>query len=98
MSQFPQARMRRMRKDDFSRRLMAENTLTANDLIYPRFIRDGENRRESIASMPGVERVSIDLLLKEADELKQTFYNNRDVKQSGCCSNIIRCVVETDFE
>ncbi len=69
MSQFPQARMRRMRKDDFSRRLMAENTLTANDLIYPMFILDGENRREPIASMPGVERVSIDLLLKEADEL-----------------------------
>ncbi|MCJ8272614.1 MAG: porphobilinogen synthase [Psychrosphaera sp.] len=61
--------MRRMRKDDFSRRLMAENTLTANDLIYPMFILDGENRREAIASMPGVERVSIDLLLKEADEL-----------------------------
>lgn len=69
MSQFPKARMRRMRKDDFSRRLMAENTLTANDLIYPMFILDGENRREAIASMPGVERVSIDLLLKEADEL-----------------------------
>lgn len=69
MSQFPQARMRRMRKDDFSRRLMAENTLTANDLIYPMFILDGENRREPITSMPGVERVSIDLLLKEADEL-----------------------------
>jgi porphobilinogen synthase len=69
VSQFPHARMRRMRKDDFSRRLMAENTLTANDLIYPMFILDGENRREPITSMPGVERVSIDLLLKEADEL-----------------------------
>lgn len=69
MSQFPYARMRRMRKDDFSRRLMAENVLTANDLIYPMFILDGENRKESIESMPGIERVSIDLLLEEAKEL-----------------------------
>lgn len=58
-----------MRSQDFSRRLMQENTLTANDLIYPMFVLDGLNKRESIASMPGIERLSIDLLLKEAEEL-----------------------------
>ncbi|MFT5759781.1 MAG: porphobilinogen synthase [Alteromonadaceae bacterium] len=68
-SQYPARRMRRMRKDDFSRRLMAENQLTVNDLIYPVFVLEGENQRESIASMPGVERKSIDLLLEEAQEL-----------------------------
>ncbi|MBU2919673.1 porphobilinogen synthase [Psychrosphaera sp. F3M07] len=61
--------MRRMRKNDFSRRLMRENVLTTNDLIYPMFILDGENRKESISSMPGIERMSIDLLVKEAKEL-----------------------------
>ncbi|WP_206486030.1 porphobilinogen synthase [Thalassotalea sp. G2M2-11] len=67
--QFPARRMRRMRRDDFSRRLMAENQLTVNDLIYPVFVLEGENQRESVASMPGVERKSIDLLLEEAQEL-----------------------------
>ena len=67
--QFPARRMRRMRKDDFSRRLMAEHQLTVNDLIYPVFVLDGENQREEISSMPGVERKSIDLLLEEAQEL-----------------------------
>lgn len=66
---FPQVRMRRMRRDDFSRRLMRENTLTSNDLIYPMFILEGDNQRETIDSMPGIERLSIDLLLKEAEEL-----------------------------
>ena len=66
---FPARRMRRMRKHDFSRRLMAENNLTVNDLIYPMFIVEGNNRREEIESMPGVARLSIDLLLKEAQEL-----------------------------
>ncbi|MDH5219184.1 MAG: porphobilinogen synthase [Gammaproteobacteria bacterium] len=66
---FPFTRMRRMRRDDFSRRLMRENVLTANDLIYPMFVLEGKNQREGIPSMPGVERVSIDLLLKEAEEL-----------------------------
>jgi porphobilinogen synthase len=61
--------MRRMRKHDFSRRLMAENQLTVNDLIYPMFVLEGTNRSEKVASMPGVERYSIDLLLKEAEEL-----------------------------
>ncbi|UJF21918.1 porphobilinogen synthase [Shewanella sp. OMA3-2] len=68
-SAFPQRRMRRMRKHEFSRRLMAENQLTVNDLIYPMFILEGTQRSEKVASMPGVERLSIDLLLKEAAEL-----------------------------
>ncbi|OOV86136.1 delta-aminolevulinic acid dehydratase [Oceanospirillum linum] len=61
--------MRRMRADDFSRRLMRESRLSVDDLIYPVFVLDGENRREAVASMPGVERLSLDLLLKEAKEL-----------------------------
>ena len=68
-SAFPQRRMRRMRKHEFSRRLMAENQLSVNDLIYPMFVLEGNNRTEQVASMPGVERYSIDLLLKEAEEL-----------------------------
>lgn len=66
---FPYTRMRRMRRDDFSRRLMAENHLSVNDLIYPVFVLEGKNRREIIESMPGIERLSIDLLLEEAKEL-----------------------------
>ncbi|MBH0058720.1 porphobilinogen synthase [Pseudoalteromonas sp. SWXJZ94C] len=66
---FPYTRMRRMRRDSFSRRLMAENQLTVNDLIYPVFVLEGKNRREAIESMPGIERLSIDLLLVEAKEL-----------------------------
>jgi porphobilinogen synthase len=58
-----------MRQHDFSRRLMAEHQLTVNDLIYPMFIIEGENKRETIASMPGIERLSLDLLLAEAHEL-----------------------------
>jgi porphobilinogen synthase len=68
VSRFPAIRMRRMRKDAFSRALMRENTITAADLIYPVFILDGQNRREAVPSMPGVERVSVDLLLPIADE------------------------------
>jgi len=67
--QFPLSRPRRMRRDDFSRRLMRENILTCDDLIYPVFVLEGEGQREAIASMPGIERLSIDLLLKEAGEL-----------------------------
>ncbi len=66
---YPYTRMRRMRRDDFSRRLMAENQLTVNDLIFPVFVLEGKNRRESIESMPGIERLSIDQLLLEAQEL-----------------------------
>jgi porphobilinogen synthase len=61
-------RPRRMRKDEFSRRLMRENVLTTNDLIYPVFVLDGENRTEDVKSMPGVQRQTIDVLLKTADE------------------------------
>ena len=66
---FSRVRMRRMRRDDFSRRLMRENTLTVDDLIYPVFVLEGSGQREAVASMPGVERLSIDELLKEAEEL-----------------------------
>lgn len=64
---FPSSRLRRMRRDDFSRRLMRESMLTANDLIYPVFVLDGSKRTESVASMPGVERQSLDLLLRTAE-------------------------------
>jgi porphobilinogen synthase len=66
--QFPAVRMRRMRRDDFSRRLMRETVLTANDLIYPVFVLDGKNRTQRVASMPGVERVTVDRLLRVAEE------------------------------
>jgi len=68
LGQYPFVRMRRMRRDDFSRRLMREHRVTANDLIYPVFILDGEKRVEPVASMPGVERVSLDRLLPVAEE------------------------------
>lgn len=66
---FPTTRMRRMRRDDFSRRLMRENKLSVDDLIWPVFVLGGEAQKEAIPSMPGVYRMSIDLLLKEAAEL-----------------------------
>lgn len=66
---FPYSRMRRMRKDPFSRKLMQENVLTTADLIYPVFVLEGKSRREKIDSMPGIERLSIDLLIEEAKEL-----------------------------
>jgi len=66
---FPRRRMRRMRRDDFSRRLMRESHLSVDDLIYPMFLLEGEGQREAVASMPGIERLSIDELLKEAAEL-----------------------------
>jgi porphobilinogen synthase len=61
--------MRRVRRHDFSRRLVAENQLTVNDLIYPVFVMEGTNRRQAVPSMPGVERMSIDLLIKEAEAI-----------------------------
>jgi porphobilinogen synthase len=63
--------MRRMRRDDFSRRLMRENHLSVDDLIYPMFVTEGENHREAVPSMPGIERVSIDQLLLEAGQCQQ---------------------------
>lgn len=65
---FPASRSRRMRRDDFSRRLMRETRLSVDNLIYPVFVLDGNKRRETIPSMPGIERVSIDELLKDAQE------------------------------
>lgn len=67
--QFPNSRMRRMRYNEFSRRLMRENRLTSDDLIYPMFVIEGQNQRQTIASMPGIERLSIDLLVLEAKQL-----------------------------
>jgi porphobilinogen synthase len=63
---FPETRMRRMRANDFSRRLMRETVLTANDLIWPVFILEGDDHAEPVASMPGVERMTIDRLLPQA--------------------------------
>jgi len=68
LGQFPAVRMRRMRRDDFSRRLMRENVLTVDNLIYPVFVLEGTRRREAVASMPGVERLSVDALLPMAEE------------------------------
>jgi porphobilinogen synthase len=67
-NQFLVHRPRRMRKDEFSRRLMREHVVTTNDLIYPVFVLEGENKIEEVASMPGVKRQSIDALLKTAEE------------------------------
>ncbi len=67
--QYPKNRLRRMRAAAFSRRLTAETRLTADDLIYPLFIVEGNNRSEPIHSMPGIQRISIDILLKEAEEI-----------------------------
>ena len=69
IGQFPGQRMRRMRRDDFTRRLMRETVLTTADLIQPLFVTEGQAHREPIPSMPGIERVSIDELLHEAEAL-----------------------------
>jgi porphobilinogen synthase len=66
---WPLVRPRRMRKDIFSRRLMRESSLSVDDLIYPVFVIEGESKREQISSMPGVERMTIDLLVEEAKEV-----------------------------
>ena len=65
---FPTTRLRRNRGDDFSRRLVSENVLSASDLIWPVFVLDGDNRREAVSSMPGVERLSIDLMIDAVGE------------------------------
>ena len=67
--QFPHTRLRRNRRDDFSRRLVRETQLSVNDLIYPLFVLEGTGKREAVASMPGIERLSIDLLLEEVAEI-----------------------------
>lgn len=86
MSQYPIIRKRRMRRDDFSRRLMRENQLTVDDFIYPMFVLDGEQQRQSIESMPDIERLSIDLLVEEA----------RSIFQLGIPAIALFPVVESD--
>lgn len=71
ISSFPDHRPRRMRRDDFSRRMMRESRLTADDLIYPVFVVEGTNVRQAVSSMPGVERVSVDLLMGVAEQCVQ---------------------------
>ena len=68
-NKFPSTRPRRMRSDDFSRRLMRESIITTDDLIYPMFVTGGSNQKIPIESMPDIDRLSIDLLLKEAEKL-----------------------------
>ncbi|MBI1174214.1 MAG: porphobilinogen synthase [Sideroxydans sp.] len=68
LGQYPNKRMRRMRRDVFSRNLMRENALTAGDFIYPVFVLDGNDREENVTSMPGVKRVALDRLLVQAEE------------------------------
>ena len=66
--QFPATRMRRLRQADWSRRLVSETSLSPADLIWPVFVIEGENEKEAVGSMPGVERLSIDLLIELAKE------------------------------
>ena len=90
-------RMRRMRYQEFSRRLMRENHLTVDDLIYPMFVIEGSKQKESIASMPNVERYSLDLLLEQAREVYElgipaialfpvTPANKKSDDRRRCCS------------
>lgn len=69
LEHFPNNRMRRMRQHNYTRLMMAESRLSAADLIYPMFVLEGKNRTEQISSMPGIERMSIDLVIKEAEQL-----------------------------
>jgi len=64
---YPHGRPRRLRRDEFTRNLVRENRLTAHDLIYPVFLLDGGQRREAVASMPGVERLSVDEAVRAAE-------------------------------
>ena len=68
---YPNRRMRRLREHEFTRQLIAENRLTPHDFIYPMFVIEGENKREKIESMPDIERVTLDLLLEEAREIRE---------------------------
>ncbi|MFN7197345.1 MAG: porphobilinogen synthase, partial [Hylemonella sp.] len=65
---YPLGRPRRLRRDEFTRNLVREHTLSVHDLIYPVFVLDGRQQRQAVASMPGVERLSVDLLLPVAEE------------------------------
>ncbi|RYF65716.1 MAG: porphobilinogen synthase, partial [Comamonadaceae bacterium] len=68
ISPFPSGRPRRLRRDAFTRNLVREHALTSHDLIYPVFVQEGDKRRDAVASMPGVERLSLDLLLPVAEQ------------------------------
>src|SRR5580765_1849089 len=68
LGQYPRRRLRRLRRDDFSRRLARETQLTADDLIYPVFVIEGQNIAQPVASMPGIERLTLDRLLPVAEE------------------------------
>ncbi|MHB1115876.1 porphobilinogen synthase [Sideroxydans sp.] len=68
LGKYPQSRMRRMRRDQFSRDLMREHVLTPADFIYPVFVLEGSNKTEDVKSMPGVQRKTLDLLLKDAEQ------------------------------
>jgi len=68
LGQYPHKRMRRMRRDAFSRDLMREHVLTPADFIYPIFVLEGSNKVEDVKSMPGVQRKTLDLLLKDAEQ------------------------------
>ena len=69
VNSFPSTRMRRMRRDEFSRRLMRETHLSVDSLIYPIFVIEGRGDRQPVASMPGIERLSVDHLLRECETL-----------------------------
>src|SRR4051812_23596553 len=71
MTSYPQLRMRRTRRHEWSRRLVAETSLSPSDFIWPVFVIEGDNKREAVASMPGVERLSVDLVVKAAKEASQ---------------------------
>ena len=71
LGEYPRKRMRRLRRDDFTRRMVREHSLTASDLIYPVFILDGNNRTEQVESMPGVERMTMDKLFPVAERCLQ---------------------------
>jgi porphobilinogen synthase len=71
MSSYPQLRMRRLRRHDWTRRLVAENTVSPADFIWPVFVIEGENKRQAVSSMPGVERLSVDLAVAAAKEAAQ---------------------------
>ena len=71
--EYPARRMRRMRRDDFSRRLVREHRLAPDDLIYPVFVLDGAKREEPVASLPGISRKSVDLLLRDAERCVEAF-------------------------
>ncbi|HZW85993.1 MAG TPA: porphobilinogen synthase, partial [Gallionella sp.] len=71
LGQYPHIRMRRMRRDNFSRNLMREYALTSADFIYPVFVLEGNNRSEPVKSMPGVQRKTLDKVLADAEQCLQ---------------------------